>query len=119
MECAFLLKFNTEERYFTISNYLNNNNICIRFFFGTSPPKVELFTNGPYDEAVKFKSTIEWREELKAMDAGSIIDCRYLDGQWIYLRANTDRELPNCLHWISGNTLNDFKSTFKIIYFSL
>lgn len=55
---------------------------------------------GPERKEVKH-GTIDLTEDLRNMD-GSIIECRFVDDRWMFVRIRNDSELPNGKHAIEG-----------------
>jgi len=56
---------------------------------------------GPNREEVKY-GTINLTDELRNMN-GSIIECHYVDHQWIFLRKRTDRNHPHAKSTTESN----------------
>ena len=52
-----------------------------------------LFVGGPYNQEIKH-DTITLTGELRKLD-GEIVDCRYVDHHWIFIKVRTDRKHPN------------------------
>ncbi|XP_046456075.1 mRNA-capping enzyme-like isoform X2 [Daphnia pulex] len=68
---------------------------------GIREPKVaELHVIGPYRSEIKY-DTIKMTEEIKKLD-GCIIDCRYFDHQWIFIKQRHDRNHPNGRRAVMG-----------------
>jgi len=56
---------------------------------------------GAKQKEVKYEASIKLTEYLKTI-SGSIIECRYIDNCWNFVRVRTDRIHPNDLRTISG-----------------
>jgi len=62
-----------------------------------------LFAIGSKPKGVETKAaySIDLTEELRALD-GAIIECRYVDRRWFFVRVRNDCEYPNVHIWLSG-----------------
>lgn len=60
----------------------------------------DLFVVGPGRIEMKY-TTIDLTDDLKKMN-GSIIECRYVDHHWIFVRLRNDRKHPNGRRTVIG-----------------
>ena len=64
------------------------------------PKEGKLLIVGPYRKEVKY-DTIALTDELRKLD-GEIIDCRYVDHSWIFMKLRQDRKHPNGKRSVDG-----------------
>ena len=57
------------------------------------PTEAELLVGGPFRREIKY-DTIALTNDIRELD-GEIIDCRYVDHHWIFLKVRKDRKHPN------------------------
>ena len=74
---------------------------------------------GPYRKEVKY-DTIALTDDLRELD-GEIIDCRYVDHHWIFMKLRKDRKHPNGKRAINGKRklFNYTLGTINIVLFEL
>ncbi|XP_057374511.1 mRNA-capping enzyme-like [Daphnia carinata] len=57
------------------------------------PEEADLLIGGPYRTEIKWE-TIPLTDELRKLD-GQIVDCRYVDHHWVFVKERLDRNHPN------------------------
>jgi hypothetical protein len=69
-----------------------------------SPAEAELHVGGSERIEIKY-DTIRLTEEMKMLD-GCIIDCRYFEHQWIFIKQRHDRNHPNGRRAVMGKLVS-------------
>jgi hypothetical protein len=76
-----------------VNCHFENCKTFLTFSFFLRPKKAELYVGGPHRQEIKYDD-ITLTDEIRKLD-GCIIDCRYFEHQWIFMKQRLDRNHPN------------------------
>ncbi|KAK4023699.1 hypothetical protein OUZ56_009098 [Daphnia magna] len=65
------------------------------------PKEAELFMFGRSCAEIKWDETIPLTDEIRNLD-GCIVDCRYVDQRWMFVKQRFDRNIPNGKRALEG-----------------